>query len=87
MQEHFLKGLSNHLILDFGFLNYKLKYDVYLDKYNIFGVYYNFLTTCPTRKQLKHMVLLIRICFRAWTSVATEYLLLGWFCLQQVNEI
>ena len=33
------------------------------------------------------MVLLIRICFRAWTSVTTEYLLLGWFCLQQVNEI
>ena len=35
LEERFLEGFSNHLILDFGFLNYKLKYDVYLDKYNI----------------------------------------------------
>ena len=71
-------------ILDFWITNWNMMFT--LTNITFLGLV-QFWTTCPTRKQLKHLVLLIRICFQAWTSVTNEHLLLRWFYLQQVNEI
>ena len=71
-------------LFDFGFWIFESQIKIWCLPWQIchFWGLVQFLTTCPTRKQIKHLVLLIRVCFRACISITIEHLLLGWFCLQ-----